>query len=106
MFNKLKHILTISAAKSLLQIDENTSLSTGKRIISIIAGIYMVQKGLNGITKNPILSIQEAVIGGLLLYNGATGMEKPVKRKPTKISDVRRNQIQGNDPNSEVPAFV
>ena len=106
MFNKLNHILRISAAKSLLNIDENVKLSTGKRLISLIAGVYMIQREINGLNKNPILSIQEAVIGGLLLYNGATGMEKSVKRKPTKVSDVRKNQIQGNDPNSEVPAFV
>ena len=106
MFNKLKHILTISAAKSLLQVNETTKLSAGKRLISVLAGAYMIQRGLNGLNKHPILALQEAVIGGLLLYNGTIGMEKSVKRKPTKIADVRRNQIQGNDPDAEVPAFV
>ncbi len=106
MFKKLTHILTISAVKSLLKIDENSQLSTAKRLISIVAGAYVLQRGLRNLTESPLMGVQETVMGGLLIYNGATGMEKSIARKPKRISEMRKNQIQGNDPDCDVPAFV
>jgi uncharacterized membrane protein len=106
MFEKLTHNLTISAAKSLLKLDSTPELSTGRRLISIVAGAYILQRGIRTIGKRPFLGLQEAFLGGLLVYNGASGIKSTRNAKPKKVSDVRKNQIQGNDPNSPVPAFV
>lgn len=106
MFGKLKNKLGIIAAKSLLSAYDTDELDAGKRIVSIIAGAYIFQRGIKAITTHPFIGIQEALLGGILLYNGAVGANKKIIRKPTELSDVRRNQIQGNDPDSAVPAFV
>lgn len=94
------------AALSLLKSYETEELEAGKRIVSLIAGVYMVQRGIRCISKHPFLGIQETLLGGVLLYNGAVGINKRITRKPVEASDIRRNQIQGNDPDSAVPAFV
>ncbi|SHE61145.1 hypothetical protein [Pedobacter caeni] len=106
MFGILKNKLGIIAAKSLLSAYDTEELDAGKRIVSIIAGAYIFQRGIRAISKHPFIGIQETLLGGILLYNGAVGINKKIIRKPTELSDIRRNQIQGNDPDSPVPAFV
>lgn len=106
MFGILKNKLGIIAAKSLLSAYDTEELDAGKRIVSILAGAYIFQRGIRALSKHPFLGVQEAVLGGILLYNGAVGINKKIIRKPTELSDIRRNQIQGNDPDSAVPAFV
>jgi len=105
MFSNLKHMLALAAGKKLLNSTESYELTTGKRVVCILAGAFIFKRGIQNITKKPILSIQEIALGGLLLYNGATGvnkLNKPIRRLP----DVRLNQIQGNDPTSPVPEFI
>jgi hypothetical protein len=106
MFDRLTHNLTISAAKSLLKIDGPPELSPGRRLISIVAGAYILQRGVRSLGKRPFLGLQEAFLGGLLIYNGASGIKSTRNSKPRKLSEVRKNQIQGNDPKTGVPAFV
>lgn len=106
MFGLLKNKLGIIAAKSLLSAYDTEELDAGKRLVSIIAGAYIFQRGIRAISKHPFIGIQEALLGGMLLYNGAVGINKKIIKKPTELSDIRRNQIQGNDPDSAVPAFV
>jgi hypothetical protein len=106
MFTKVKHVVALTAGKKLLNTGGSYKLGTGKRIISIIAGAYIFKKGIENITKSPIMAIQELALGGLLLYNGATGTNGLNSRPQPKISDIRQNQIQGNDPSSPVPEFV
>lgn len=105
MFSNLKHMLALTAGKKLLNSTDSYELTTGKRVVCILAGAFIFRKGIKNITKKPILSIQEIALGGLLLYNGATGVNK--LNKPTKsLPSVRMNQIQGNDPSSPVPEFI
>jgi len=105
MFNNLKHMLALAAGKKLLNSTDSYELTTGKRVVCILAGAFILRRGLKNITKKPILSIQEIALGGLLLYNGATGVNK--LNKPThRLAEVRLNQIQGNDPTSPVPEFI
>lgn len=105
MLELLKHKLAIFTGKALLfDTNEVKELELGKRIASIVAGAYIFQKGIRNIHKSPVISLQEVILGGFLLYNGSTGIDA-LKRKPKEPADVRRNQIQGNDPDS-VPAFV
>ncbi|MBB2147886.1 hypothetical protein [Pedobacter gandavensis] len=106
MFELLKNKVRIIAATSLLSAYDTEELDAGKRFIAILAGAYIFQKGVRAISKHPVVGIQEAVLGGILLYTGTVGIHKKIVRKPTDHADIRRNQIQGNDPRSAVPAFV
>lgn len=106
MFTKLKDKAAIAIGSSLLKGYETEELNAGKRLISIIAGAYILQKGIRAITKRPITGFEEIALGGILLYSAASGLHKKIIKKPAKPSDVRKNQIQGNDPRAEVPAFV
>ncbi|SMC94162.1 hypothetical protein [Pedobacter nyackensis] len=107
MFQKLKDKLNISVLNSLLDKYETTELETGKRLISVIAGVYILQRGIRHIIeKQPLLAVEEVALGGILLYSAAAGIHKRITIKPVDISDMRRNQIQGNDPDCYVPAFV
>ncbi|WP_316814609.1 hypothetical protein [Pedobacter nyackensis] len=113
MLQKLKERFTISILNTLLtKYDTATSsyqteeLEAGKRLISVIAGIYIFQKGIRNIRKHPVLAVEEVALGSILLYSAAAGLNKKIIKKPVDIADIRRNQIQGNDPNSFAPAFV
>lgn len=106
MLNKLKERFTLSLVSSLVNGYEAQELETGKRLISIIAGVYMLQKGIRAIRKHPVTAVEEVALGSILLYSAASGLNKKIIKKPAKPSDIRRNQIQGNDPRSPVPEFV
>ncbi|ALL06467.1 hypothetical protein AQ505_13755 [Pedobacter sp. PACM 27299] len=106
MFELIKNKVRIIAATSLLSTYDTEELDAGKRFVAILAGAYIFQKGIRTISKHPIIGIQEAVLGGILLYNGTVGIHKKIVKKPRELSDIRKNQIQGNDPRSAVPAFV
>jgi hypothetical protein len=105
MLQTLTHKLTILAGKLLLNIEDAREMDAGKRIISIVAGAYILQRGIKTAFKSPVMAIQEILLGSFLLYNGTTGINLLALRKPREIADVRKNQIQGNDPDA-VPAFV
>lgn len=105
MLQTLKHKVTIFTGKVLLNINDAREIDAGKRLISIIAGAYIFQRGLRIAPKSPILAFQEVLLGGFLLYNGATGVNLLNFRKPRELADMRKNQIQGNDPDAD-PAFV
>lgn len=106
MLTKLKDRFTLSVLNSLLAGYETEGLDAGKRIISAIAGVYILQKGIKDIRKHPVHAIEKVALGGVLLYSAASGLNKKITKKPTEISEMRKNQIQGNDPRSDVPAFV
>lgn len=106
MFRKLTHNITILAAKKWLDNYNSGEISTGKRLITIIAGAYIFQNGLKNLYKHPIIGLQEATLGGYLLYDAVKGIKDGYDRKPKEVYQMRKNQIQGNDPNSPVPAFV
>lgn len=106
MFTKLKDNAAIAIGSSLLQKYDTEELNAGKRLISIVAGIYILQKGIRGIKIRPLVGFEEIALGTILLYTAASGLNKKIIRKPLLPSDIRKNQIQGNDPNSADPAFV
>ncbi|WP_432712293.1 hypothetical protein [Pedobacter sp.] len=106
MLLKLRHQLHILSGKFLLNLDDARELDAGKRIISLLAGVYIFQKGMKIVTKSPVIAMQEILLGSFLLYNGATGINLLARiNKPREIAEMRKNQIQGNDPDA-VPAFV
>jgi len=81
-------------------------MSTAKRLLSVVAGAYIFQRGVRGLAKHPVLAIQEVILGGFLIYDAVNGIREIYPNKPSEISQVRRNQIQGNDPKTGIPAFV
>jgi hypothetical protein len=105
MLQQAKEKFTLSIIESLAKY-ETKDLNTGKRLISVIAGVYMLQKGIRSLSKHTFRGIEEITLGGVLLFSAASGLHKKIIKKPLNPSDVRRNQIQGNDPKSGVPAFV
>jgi len=105
MLNKLTHNLSVIAAKKLLETNKDENFGTAKRVVSILAGAYIFQRGIKAIVKHPIIGIQEAFLGGFLIYDAVNSIRAAYPRKPTE-PQIRRNQIQGNDPNSPAPAFV
>jgi uncharacterized membrane protein len=106
MLYKIKHNLTVLAAKKLLDSNKNKSLSTAKRVVSILAGAYIVQRGLRAITKRPVIAVQEAILGGFLIYDAMKDIKNTYPVLPKVPAQIRRNQIQGNDPSSGIAEFV
>lgn len=106
MFQNAKDKFTISIFDSLLANYRTEELSAGKRLVSVIAGIYMLQKGIRTVGRRTVRGIEEITLGSILLYSAASGLHKKIVKKPIEASDMRKNQIQGNDPRSDVPAFV
>lgn len=105
MFQNLKHKLTILTGNVILNVNEAREMDAGKRLISIMVGAYIFHRGIKIALKSPVMGIQELLIGSFLLYNGTTGINVLARIKPTEISQIRKNQIQGNDPNS-IPTFI
>jgi uncharacterized membrane protein len=106
MLNKAKHSLTILAAKKLLDTNKDENLSTAKRLLSVVAGAYILQRGLRSLIKHPILAVQEVVLGGFLIYDAAKDIRNIYPNKPSELSQDRRNQIQGNDPKTGTLEFI
>ncbi|HKG08274.1 MAG TPA: hypothetical protein VKB19_17540 [Pedobacter sp.] len=106
MFTRLKDKAAIAIGSSLLTGYDTEELNAGKRLISIVAGVYILQKGIRSITKRPMTGFEEIALGSILLYSAASGLNKKIIKKPSDPSDIRKNQIQGNDPRNDVPAFV
>ena len=105
MLQTLKHKLAMLSGKLVLNLNDAREMDAGKRLISIIAGAYIFQRGLRVATKSPVIALQEVLLGCFLLYNGATGVNLMNYKRPKELADMRRNQIQGNDPDA-IPIFV
>lgn len=106
MLHKITHNITLLAAKKLLDSNKTESLTTVKRIISVIAGAYIFQRGIKALLKHPLIGLQEAALGGFLIYDAVKDIKETYPHKPTEPAQIRKNQIQGNDPKSGTPAFV
>lgn len=50
------------------------NIDQGERIVSVLAGSWLLYNGLLKIGKHPLLGLQGAVAGGFMLYRGATGL--------------------------------
>ncbi len=70
--NKLKHID--------LSVNEDPNIDQGERALSVVAGTYLLFKGMGNIIKHPILGLIGTAAAGLLLYRGTTGF-CPVYKK-------------------------
>lgn len=50
------------------------NIDQGERVVSLLAGSWLLYKSLKKIGKHPFLGLQGAAAGGLMLYRGATGV--------------------------------
>jgi uncharacterized membrane protein len=50
------------------------NIDQGERIVSLLAGSWLLYKSLKKIGRHPFLGIQGVAAGGLMLYRGATGV--------------------------------
>ena len=73
MIDSLTDKITDSLKGTIAEPKGAVNVNTGERVISIAAGAFIFYKALSGAFKHPIFALQEAAVGGYLLYRGATG---------------------------------
>ena len=85
------------------------NIDQGERIISVLAGSWLVYKSLKNLGKHPFLSLQGAAAGGLMLYRGATGVCPVYKQLNKDTTDPEAinitENIVVNAPKDKVYAF-
>lgn len=85
------------------------NIDQGERVVSLLAGSWLLYKSLKKIGKHPFLGLQGAAAGGLMLYRGVTGICPIYQRigkdttDPQAISIVEN--IVVNAPKDKVYAF-
>ena len=52
----------------------NENIDQGERIISVLAGSWLLYKSIKNLRKHPFLGLQGVAASGLMLYRGATGV--------------------------------
>lgn len=109
MSNELK-TKVISELKALsIQPTGKENIDQGERALSIVAGTYLLYKGLKNIIHHPFLGLQGAAAGGYLLYRGATGVCPIYERLGKDTTDPEAinitEQITVNAPKDKVYAF-
>jgi uncharacterized membrane protein len=91
------------------QDNENANVNTTERILSIAAGTFIFYKALSNIVSHPFIALQEAAVGGVLLYRGATGVCPVYSRMGKDNTDVEAITISErfivNAPREEVYRF-
>lgn len=109
MLETITQKLTDAVKGPLLQENENANVNMPERILSLVAGAVITYKGVSQITKHPIIALQEAMVGGILLYRGATGYCPVYSRLGKDSTDTPAiNIIERfivNKPREEVYAF-
>ena len=68
--NQLMNSLTAFGLKE----TGSENIDRGERVVSLLAGSWLLYKSLKKIGKHPFLGLQGAAAGGLMLYRGATGV--------------------------------
>jgi uncharacterized membrane protein len=77
--NKVKH-LDFTA-------DEDPNIDQGERALSVVAGTYLLFKGISNLFKHPILGLIGTASAGLLIYRGVTGVCPVYKRLGKDTTD-------------------
>ncbi|RZK80947.1 MAG: DUF2892 domain-containing protein [Pedobacter sp.] len=89
--------------------NELANIDQGERALSLVAGTYLFYKGITNIVSHPLLGLQGAAAGGLLLYRGATGVCPIYKRLGKDTTDPEAINITEhiivNAPKDKVYAF-
>ena len=89
--------------------NEQTNVNNTERIISVASGSFIFYKALTNIVRHPLIALQEAAVGGYLIYRGATGYCPLYARMDKDSTDVQPITITErfvvNRPRDEVYAF-
>jgi uncharacterized membrane protein len=109
MLESITQRLTDAVKGPLLQENENANVNMPERILSLLAGAVITYKGVSQMTNHPLIALQEAMVGGLLLYRGATGVCPVYSRLGKDSTDTPAINITErfivNKPREEVFAF-
>ncbi|WP_051189650.1 SRPBCC family protein [Daejeonella oryzae] len=109
MLETIKHKFSDTLKGPILQDNPNANVNMPERVLSILAGTVMTYKGIKQILTHPIIGIQEAMVGGVLLYRGATGICPIYSRLGKDSTDTLAISITErfivNKPRKEVYAF-
>ena len=85
------------------------NIDQGERIISVVAGGWLLYKSLKNLAKHPLIGLQGTAAAGLLLYRGATGICPIYKKLDKDTTDpaaiVITEEITVNAPKEKVYAF-
>lgn len=85
------------------------NIDKGERIISLLAGSWLLYNSLKKIGKHPFIGLQGAAAGGLMLYRGATGICPVYKQMNKDTTDPQAinitEDIVVNAPKDKVYAF-
>lgn len=85
------------------------NIDQGERIVSLLAGTWLVYKSIKKIGKHPFLGLQGVAAGGLMLYRGATGVCPIYKQLGKDTTDPQAinitEDIVVNAPRENVYAF-
>ncbi len=72
------------------------NIDQGERALSLVAGSYLLYKGLKNIIDHPLLALQGAAAGGYLIYRGATGVCPIYKKLGKDTTDPQAINITEN----------
>lgn len=73
MFEEVKHHVNQILQSSGIAANEETNINDTERFISVAAGTFIMYKGISQILSHPLIALQEAALGGYLMYRGASG---------------------------------
>ncbi|WGQ10806.1 SRPBCC family protein [Pedobacter gandavensis] len=109
MKNELSHQILDRLTSVGLNTTGNENIDKGERIISMIAGGWLLYKSLKNTGKSPILGLQGSAATGLMLYRGVSGVCPIYKKLNKDTSDpgaisITEN-IVVNAPKDKVYAF-
>jgi len=109
MKNELSNQITDRLASLGLSTTGKENIDQGERVVSLLAGTWLLYKSLKKIGRHPFLGIQGAAAGGLMLYRGATGVCPVYKHLGKDTTDPEAinitEEIVVNAPIDKVYAF-
>ena len=99
----------LDRVKSITETTGKENIDQGERIVSLLAGSWLVYKSLKNLGRHPLVGLHGAAAGGLLLYRGVTGVCPIYKQLNKDTTDPQAititENIVVNAPRAEVYAF-
>ena len=109
MSNEITEKITDELKQLSIAATGKENIDQGERALSVVAGTYLLYKGLKNIIDHPFLALQGVAAGGFLLYRGATGVCPIYKQIGKDTTDPEAinitEKITVNAPRAKVYAF-
>lgn len=109
MRNELKDRILTGLSELSIAPTGKENIDQGERIISVLAGGWLLYKSLKHLGKHPFLGLQGVAASGLMLYRGATGVCPVYTRLDKDTTDPEAinitENIVVNAPKDKVYAF-